>query len=112
MYLLGVAPSVDNLSSARISFTMNWPSNPEDHPASVEYPLSETPWLRVRRRSGPWTPGNILVPGLNELLADFMFLGIFTETGRYDVEVRVKLPEPDGRLLFGFNQAFELEGTG
>jgi hypothetical protein len=91
---------------------MDWPSNPEENPMSVEYPLSETPWLRIRKRTAPWTPGNVLVPGLNELLADYTFLGIFTETGRYDLEVRVKLPEPDGRLLFGFNQTFELKGTG
>jgi hypothetical protein len=51
------------------------------------------------------------MPGFNELLTDFTFLGIFTDTGNYTVEIRVTLPEPDGRLLFGFNQTFGLKQT-
>lgn len=109
MYLLGEAPNVEGLESARLNVTMNWSANPYEQSKSWECPLAETPWLKVRKRHQPWTPGNVLTPGFNELLADYMFLGIFTETGKYTFEFRVKLPKPDGRLLFGFEQAFYLE---
>jgi len=111
MYLMGSAPDVENLPSARLNVTMDWDTNPQERPQTMEFPLSETPWLRIRKRSQLWTPCNVLLPGLNELLADFTFLGIFTDTGNYTVEIRVKLPEPDGRLLFGFNQTFGLKRT-
>lgn len=111
MYLMGSAPDVEGLSSACLNITMDWDANPQDRPLRMEYLLSETPWLRIRKRSQLWTPGNHLMPGVNELLADFTFLGIFTDTGNYTVEIRATLPEPDSRLLFGFNQTFGLKQT-
>jgi len=108
---LGEAPDVEGLDSARLHVIMDWDANPQDHPVTFEYPIADTPWLRVRKRLGPWTPNNVLTPGFNELLADYQFLGIFTDTGNYSFEFRIKLPEPDGRLLFGFEQTFYLKQT-
>jgi hypothetical protein len=48
---------------------------------------------------------------MNELLAHFTFIDIFGKTGSYTFEFRVSLPEPDGRLLFGFEQTFYLENV-
>jgi len=111
MYLMGEAPDVKGLDSAVLHVTMQWDANPNEAPVTWEGPLAEIPWLRVRKWSGPWTPGNFLSPGFNELLADYQFIGIFVETGNYAFEFRVNMPGPDGRLLFGFKQSFYLQRT-
>jgi hypothetical protein len=115
MYLMGTVPYTipqSLLSGAVLNTSIKCDTDQRDHPQIIEIPLSEVLWLRIRKRTGPWTEGNVLIPGMVEILADYEFLGIFIETGNYDFEFRVKLPEPDGRVLFGFQQRLYLRRTG
>jgi hypothetical protein len=105
LYLWFSVPNIEGLDKAILHVKED---SPKSH--TYELPLAETPFLRIRRHNQLWTPKNVLTPGWNDLFADYRFLSIATTTGNYNFEFRVMMPEPDGRLLFGFNQTFFLKG--
>ena len=45
---------------------------------------------------GLWVPGNVLVPGMNEMLADHRFSGMFVEESVYTFQVGAKMPAKMG----------------
>lgn len=101
-FLQGWAPDVPNLNDSVMRLTAK---KGDDEPFVLEEKLVNYPQI-VLRQKGEYT--RELKPGRNELVADYVILGMFLETGDYSFTAEARLP--DGRVLFCFESSLFLEG--
>ncbi|EOD51762.1 hypothetical protein UCRNP2_1454 [Neofusicoccum parvum UCRNP2] len=101
-FLKGWAPDAPNLNDSVLKLTT---TKDGGEPYVLEEKLVSYPQI-ILRHNGKY--GHELKPGRNELIADYVILGMFLETGNYTFTAEAKLP--DGRVLFCFESSVFLEG--
>lgn len=103
-YINGRLPNVTGLNETSLKLSGQ---KDDEEPRVFVNKFSDWPQIIIRT-DHEWVYGHELKPGWNKIIADYMLLSMFVETGNWTFTAEATLP--DGRVLFCFEASMYLEG--